>query len=380
MVIFLKKKIIKKNAKAIIKMPYSKIESEPIKSKKILVKKKVVKKQDYKIEHASTKVGRKSTQPTKNINLIELKPRLEKLHVRHSSLSKSQKWLIGILIAFVIIIIVIAFLIPKNVYEPTNDTNTIIDNLISDNNIITNPNGVMTIEQFQNASLALQRSVYKDIMIEQKTILEKYYYSLGLDAQKMNSCISKNDFTRSDVNVENSKILMKIQKDTYLAPVVGVNEAPGIFVNGYYLSGSVSYSSMKTIIDYALTDKPISWDYSVKTYESDSSAKATVTVIYNEDHPLIKDNTVDFIASLKTSEALTPEVKNFFVSLFSEASTNYYNYTSTKGKEVIQTLDIQVIPVIYLEGDINKLTITKDKNFAEMFNYLFIKTDVGDIF
>jgi len=345
------------------------------KSIKPVLKKKIVK----KIDPNNSKLNVKKNQQIKHVQLIELKPKLEKLHVRHSGLRKSQKWLIAGLILFVIIIIVVAFLIPRNVYDPIkdDDQNLVINTPISDHNISSNLDSVMTIEQFQNKSLALQRSIYKEIMLAQKDILEEHYSSLGLDSQKINKCILENDFTNQDVNVEKSKILMKIQKDTYLAPIIGVMDVPGIFVNGYYLSGSSSYSSIKQIIDYALSDTPITWDYSIKTYESDSNAKATLSIIYNEDHDLIKDNTVDFINSLKTSESLTPQVKNFFTSLFSQAGVNYYNYTSTKGKQIIQTLDIQVIPVVYLEGDVSKLEVMQDKNFAEMFNYLFIKTDAG---
>jgi len=357
MVIFVKKKIGKKNVKTEVK--------------KVSSKKLIVHPHKMKVQKDS---------PTKHVELIKLKPKLEKLHIRHSGLTKFQKWVVGSLIVFVILIIIIAFLIPKSVYVPNTNTDLNItpdNNLVPDNNQSKDPNAVMTIEQFQNESLALQRSIYKDIMIAQKIVLEKYYSELGLNKNKMDVCISQNDFTKSDVNVENSKILMKIQKDTYLAPVIGVIEAPGIFVNGYYLPGTSNYSSLKTIIDFALIDTSINWDYSLKTYKTDVNAKATVAVIYNEDHKLIKDNTVEFIESLKNSAVLTPQVKNFFTSLFSEAGINYYNYTSIKGKQIIQTLDVQVIPVVYLEGDINSLTITKDKNFADLFNYLFIKTEAG---
>ncbi|GEM_PF-1082807 len=357
MVIFVKKKIVKKNVKTEVKKTSLKKVVKP--TPKMMVRKAV---------------------STKHVELIKLKPKLEKLHIRHSGLTKFQKWMIGSIIVFVILIIIIAFLIPKSVYEPNKNIDLNITNnntLVSDNNQLKDPTEVMTIEQFQNESLALQRSIYKDIMIAQKIILEKYYSELGLNKSLMDVCISQNDFTRLDVNVENSNILMKIQKDTYLAPVLGVIEAPGIFVNGYYLSGTSNYSSLKTIIDFALIDSTINWDYSLKTYKTDVNAKATVAVIYNEDHKLIKDNTVEFIESLKTSEVLTPQVKSFFISLFSESGINYYNYTSIKGKQIIQTLDVQVIPVIYLEGNIADLTVTKDKNFADLFNYLFIKTEAG---
>jgi hypothetical protein len=56
---------------------------------------------------------------------------------------------------------------------------------------------------------------------------------------------------------------------------------------------------------------------------------------------------------------------------------NYYSYTSTKGVKLIETLDLQVIPVVYIEGDISKLEVLSDSNNTGLFNYLFLKTDAG---
>jgi len=350
------------------------------------LKKKITK---TKIKRPIAKVARKSSKkviPHKSIKKhvlvkpvehIPLKPKLEKLHVKHRGLTKTQKWLFSGVVFLVIIIILLAFLIP-----PTTFVNPVIDENITTDSIDTNfspidSNQVMSIEQFQNISLDLQQRVYGEIKSEQQKIIASHYQELGLNSEQINSCVYLNDFTRSDVNVENSKILLKIQKDTYIAPILGISEAPGMFVNGYYLSGEPTYAQLKEKIDFALADSPISWNYDNNNYVSNTIASPTITIIYNEDHELIKNKTLDFINYLKISESLTPELRSFFTDLFKEIPVNYYSYTSTKGINLIEALDIQVIPVIYIEGDISQLQVISNVNNNELFSYLFLKTDAG---
>jgi len=358
----LKKKISKVKAKAPIKKQVAKIVHKPITHKPISIK-------HIPVKHASIK----------HVEHIPLRPKLEPIHIKHSRLTRAQKWLISGIIFFVVLIIVLAFLIPADTFtnQTPNDQNTPINPI--DNNTVTvsDPNRVMTIEEFQNVSLDLQRRIYNQIKAEQQKIIEPHYQELGLNSQQINSCITLNDFTRTDVNVENSKILLKIQKDTYIAPILGVSQAPGIFVNGYYLSGEQTYVQVKEKIDFALLDTPITWNYDNNNYTSNMSANPTVTIIYNEDHEVIKNNTLEFINYLKTSESLTPELRAFFTNLFKEVPVNYYSYTSTKGINLIEALDIQVIPVIYIEGDISKSNVISDVNNNELFTYLFLRTDAG---
>jgi len=313
----------------------------------------------------------------KQVEHIPLRPKLEKIHIKQRGLTKTQKWVVSGVLLLVVIIVFLAFFVPSTTFvKPTTDEN-ILTNLIDTNLSPSNQDKILSIEEFQNISLALQQKIYIEIKEEQKKVIEPHYQELNLNIDQINSCIYSNDYTRTDVNIENSKILLKIQKDTYLAPILGIVDAPGIFINGYYLSGNLTYSQIKEGIDFALADKPIVWNYESDNYQSNMTVDPSITIIYNEDHELIKNKTLEYINYLKTSDALTPELRSFFVDLFKELSINYYSYSSTKGINLIEALDLQVIPVIYLEGDISKIKTIAEVNNNELFTYLFIKTDAG---
>lgn len=72
--------------------------------------------------------------------------------------------------------------------------------------------------------------------------LKSYAKNIGLDTQKFDSCLDSN------------KYQTKIDGDVMYADEVGVAGTPGFFVNGHYIDGLISYSSLKQVLDFELSN------------------------------------------------------------------------------------------------------------------------------
>jgi len=333
----------------------------------------------YLVKKKITKTTKKKKEPVSKKKVTTHKkttPKHTKPVTHHTKKQKkSKKDLITIIILAVLIvaIVIVSILVTP---QTTDDSNDVADTNNSDiNNSITTP--TMTSEEFQEKSLALQLEIFNAIRDKQQTILEGYYTELGLDKELIDTCIQNNDYTSKDINLTDAGIVYKIQKDTLLTQMINVTGTPAMYINGYYISVVQDYNFVSSIIEFALADQVLDLNYANQTYMSDENAEPTLTVIYNEDHELIKNNTLDYITTLTTSEQLTPVIKDFFSLLFEETNVNYVSYMSDDIKEVLETLNIEQIPVFYLEGDVSELMIVSDENYSSLFNELFIKTQFG---
>jgi len=279
--------------------------------------------------------------------------------------------------ALIIVVVIISILFPgNNNPDPIiNDTNlSIIDTNVDVNLVIDNE---VTIEQFQEMSLNLQLNIFNDVRSIQLSILEPYYTELGLDKDQIDICVQNNDYTAEDMNLENAKIVFKIQKDTMLASLVNITGTPGMYVNSYLVSGAQDHNLVKEVIELALNDPEIDFNFENVTYSSDSEISPKLTIIYNTNSELIQSNYAELETFLTTSEQLTPVIKSFFTSLFENVELVYLDYSSLAAKEYIESLNVQQVPLWYLEGNLSDLEITTDENYSQLFAELFVESPIG---
>lgn len=76
--------------------------------------------------------------------------------------------------------------------------------------------------------------------VEDATKIAGYAKSVGVDATKLNSCLASKKYDA------------KIQSDTAEGAASGVEGTPAFFVNDTYISGAVSYQTMKSAISAAM--------------------------------------------------------------------------------------------------------------------------------
>jgi protein-disulfide isomerase len=353
----------------------------------LVKKKKIIKKKKENLKETSSKKDNLENKPSSDQKLEKGKEK--DIKVTHTKVAENKsckdkkscvfskkKDLITILILVILIIVIVLI----SVFTPANnDTNPPVDtNVPVDANLDTNTTiPTITQEEFQVKSLELQLKILREVKEKQTAFLETKYTELDLDAEQMDQCLLENDYADPDMNVLASDIIMKIQTDSFLATNLGVSGTPGIYVNGYFINGAQDYNFVSEKIEFALADPVIDWNYENKSYKSDIDSEPTLTILYNDRHQITKDNTTELIEFMKSSEQLTPEIKEFFNKLFSETEVVYLSYEDPFARDLIEAVGLTVIPGFYLDGNIEGLDIMTDENLSYFFTNLFVETSTN---
>lgn len=340
-------------------------------TKKKTTSKKVVKKN---IKKVSKPVKKETSKVKTDVSKKAIESKVDAVkHKTNVSKKYKKKYdprdiaTIVVLGLLIIAIILVAILFPEG--TNTNPTDpTIIDENVNDVNDFSE----LTLEEFEQRALEFQTNLFSEIKQAQLEILNSYFTELGINEEEMNQCLLENDYTSSDLDTASAEIILKITDDITQASVLGLTGTPGIYVSGYKLPGYVDYNSFKEVIDIAMQDPTISFDYN-KTYVSDINSNPKVYIITNENNQTSKQNTTEFLESLEISENLTPEVKEFFTEIINSFDTTYLSYETEDAKNLIEANMIDSVPAIYVEGNI-KSSEVYDENFEAFFKQIFIET------
>ncbi|MDD3177956.1 MAG: thioredoxin domain-containing protein [Candidatus ainarchaeum sp.] len=338
------------------------------KSNKKKLQKKVVVKENKNISKKKNSISDNNIVSKKKDASSNDKKKISKVKSTKKYKSKDIATIIvlGLLIIAIVILII---LYPKNIDSSSSiDQNSFLDENQIDNNIVEN----LSLEEFEERVTSLQSNIFRDIKFAQLEVLEPYYKDLNINKELMDACIIENDYSNPNLNLEKADIIKKITEDISLANVLGITGTPGIYLNGYLLPGYVDYNSFKEKIDFTLNDPIISFDYN-NTFISDVNSVPKIYIITNENNAVSKQNTIEFINSLKNSENLTLDVKEFFTDILDSFETIYLSYESDNAKKIIEGSQIDSIPAIYIEGNIFEDDVY-DQNFQSFFEQLFIET------
>jgi len=351
----------------------------------LVKKKKIIKKKSENVKVNTPQKDNLKNKASSNQKLEENKHN-EVKHVKVTQVKESKnskkcvfsknKDVITILILVILIIAIVLI----SVTTTNKDTNPPIDTNVPvvDVNLDVNlSNPAITQEEFQIKSLELQLKILREVKGKQFDFLKTKYTELDLDSELMDQCILENDYADPDMNVLESDIIMKIQTDSFLATSLGVSGTPGIYVNGYFINGAQDYNLVSEKIEFALSDPVIDWNYENKSFTSELDSEPKLTILYNDGHQLIKDNTLELVDFMTNSEQLTPEIKEFFSKLFSETEVVYLSYEDALAKSMIEAIGLTTIPGFYLDGNIDSLDIKTDENLSYFFTNLFVETSTN---
>jgi hypothetical protein len=266
--------------------------------KKMKIKSKPIKRKVGNLKVVEPKTVSVKFKPLKKLDLIKIHPmhlshiqeleKAGKLSSHHKKpLINRKNWFIVIGLPILVILIIIACF----VFIPQNGAA-----VEKENPVIAN----FQMAAIEKKSFDLLTKILDLTYDQQLSIIEQHYSEVGLDKSKMDACLVKNDYTSIDTNLENAKIFSKIQDDVVLARYLNLIEAPGIFVNGYFVSGATNYDTLKKYVDFAINDSVVNFNYSNKAYVSNDFQKASVTVIYNGNNKETKDNAIKFVNDLRT--------------------------------------------------------------------------------
>ena len=284
---------------------------------------------------------------------------VHKDHVVHHTHDKKKKILIiGIIILAVLIIgAIVATVIltkPKPVVVPvTTDTNTVTST--------TDVN--MTQEEFQAKATELQLKITKDIIALQNPLFESWYSELGLNKEQMDVCFAANDYTNEDLDPNSATHLKTIMTDYQLAQAIGISGTPGLFINSYKIGGYSSYADLKTTTELAIADSSINYTLNQEgDYNAPKTGKATLIIIYNNSHSETKDLVDTYITNLKSGS-----YNVFFNALFTESTIIKLDYRDSKAKKILETTQLPILPLFFLEGNIQDTEFYKDSTFSQAF-------------
>ncbi len=315
--------------------------------------------------------------PPKSVSKAHKHNEEHKHHETHKHVTKETKKnktkdyiIIGILALLIIGIVVIAFLVPVDFNK---------DDVVIDKNapvIDKNQNLDLNIENFEKRSLAVTMNILKDMREYQKNILEENYESLSINKEEMDTCLLENNFLLEDTNLFDYPKVKLIQNDFMEAQERFVLSTPTMYVNGYYLTGVKDYNTFTNFIDDVKDSESLTLDYNNKSF-SYTNDSLKVYYVYDKESELIKESNLAFIDYLKTSELLISNVNSVFTTIFDINNIEYVQYNTEKGKEILQTIDAEALPAIYILGDVSSLDFNGQDN-TEIFNVIFEKETINN--
>lgn len=340
-------------------------------SKKVIKKEKPVFNKKSKKQKVSFEKS-----PIKTVSKEQKHPEEHKHHETHKHVTKETKnktkdyIIIAILALLIIGIVVIAFLVPVDFNKDDNvvDINApIIDK---------NQNLDLNIENFEKRSLAVTMNILKDMREYQKNILEEHYESLSINKEEMDACLLENNFLLEDTNLFDYPKVKLIQDDFREAQERFVFSTPTMYVNGYYLTGFKDYNTFTNFIDKVKDSESLTLDYTDKSFSYTEDA-LKVYYVYDKESEVIKESNLAFIDYLKTSELLISNVNSVFTTIFDINNIEYVQYNTEKGKDILQTIDAESLPAIYVLGDVSSLDFNGEDNKA-IFNIIFEKENINN--
>lgn len=270
--------------------------------------------------------------------------------------SKDNFLFIALLVLIVVIVGIVVVVTIINKSEATTDQN------IADTNVNLVIEESFTEEQLQEKAIALQLKILQDIINTQKNVFELWYQDLNLDKAEMDNCYEENNYLNQDLNFDNAGIFNNIVADTQLAQAIGITGTPTIFVNSYKIGGYVDYPKLQTIIDIALNEEQIDFNLDVNSYQTDTTGKPKLIIIYNPESDFTSTMPDIYIDELKKGD-----YADFFTGLFSEVEIEKLNYREDKAKEIMETTKAAILPLFFFEGDINSTNFSKEELFSQVF-------------
>ncbi len=289
-------------------------------------------------------------------------------HKKHDT--KTRDFIIiGILAFLIIIVLVISFLIPVNTDTTPTDN---LDANTTDTNLLDLPD--IDLEDFQNRMFELNLRILTEIKDYQLEILSESYDDFNLNSEQMNTCILENDFLSQEVDPLQFSKISEIYDDFLLSQELGIVVTPTIYVNGYLFSGAKDYNTFTNFIDSVENTENLILDYEEKSFNYDSS-DLKLYVIYDVENELINNKNLEFIDFIQESDLLIESVRDVFKEIFSIDEIVYLQYDLLEGKEILQTIDAESLPVYYLLGDISTTNFYNDEEQKNLFDIIF-KEDI----
>jgi protein-disulfide isomerase len=325
------------------------------------------------------KVSSKKVSVTKKVETkkpehkVEIESVSKKTVLTKKSSKKRDYLIIGVLSALIILILALAFVIPTNSIDKDPivvvDSNTTIDDNSS--------KVTMTVEEFEEKSLNLTLNILKDMRVYQHDILKENYEDLNIDSEKMEACLSENNYLLKDSNLYDYEKVSNIQDDFLQAQELSVVSTPTIYVNGYSLSGFKDYNTFTQFIDSQENNSSLDLNYNNSSFSyTDDSVK--MYYIYDKENEIVDSKNTQFIEYLRTSEQLLENVNSVFNTLFS-LDVEYVQYDSQLGIELLETINSTTLPAMYLLGDSNSVDFNGSDN-KEIFNLIFEEETVNNGF